>query len=347
MAFYFGPITKEATEIFNFCTKYLVRDNASDTAVNEGWRFPLIAPICHDNSTTALFNEVTFIYHNTKAEKIDSVEIIGSFIPVFRSMPLQEIQFEGEGTGIYYLTVVLPVGKGYHYRFLVNGEQQLDTINPQRYTQPTGKEWSFFFTDFYNYSNEFEEWEINLLYRLVEQILPFRTEEAQNFIDRFYDNQPRHEKEQTPIYRLDKSVGEVNYITNILAREERHHLNDYKICLLLIDEVLRKRNPVVNSWEVSVEMINDLYNEMAADNVPGWDYNRYGSPQYFLKVLRRHCIVGAFCHPRHGGNIGCAGWNYLKEKYSIKDATGQVTGTCFNWQLAIEPPFGVNTNYKG
>ena len=31
MASYFGPITKEATEIFNFCTKYLVRDDASGT----------------------------------------------------------------------------------------------------------------------------------------------------------------------------------------------------------------------------------------------------------------------------------------------------------------------------
>lgn len=347
MASYVGPITKAATEIFNYSTKYLVRDEASGCAVNEGWRFPLIATILHDSEPVGHFNEVSFVYRATPEQPVDSVQVAGSFIPLYTTLPLQEISWEGEGTGMYYLTVSLPVGKGYYYRFLVNGQPVLDPVNPQRHTQPNGSEWSFFFTDFYNYSNEFEEWELNLLYRLVEQILPFRTEEAQNFINRFYDNQPRVQKDQMPIYRLDQSVGEVNYISNILAREERHHLVDYKICLQLMDTLLRQRNPVVNSWEVPAEMINDLYNEMAAGHVPGWDYSRYQNPHYFLTILRRHCIVGSFCHPRHGGNIGCAGWNYLKEKYCIKDDTGQVSGTYFNWPLALEKPFGSNPDYKG
>jgi hypothetical protein len=144
-------------------------------------------------------------------------------------------------------------------------------------------------------------------------------------------------------------VGEVNYITNLLAREERHHLIDYKLCIDIIDRLLRQRNPYVNSWAVSSELINDLYNEMASgNNVPGWDYGKYGNPQYFLKLLRRHCITGAFSHPRYGGNIGGAGWNYLKEKYCVKDpVTGQVCGSYFNWDLALEAPLGKNKDYRG
>jgi hypothetical protein len=352
MPSFFGPIEKEADEIFNYCTKYLIRERSNSTEDNkptEGWRFPLVMTLLHGDFLAGRFNEVTFIYHNRNNENIESVSIIGNFLPLYQSLPLQQVVYDGEKTNIYYLTLILPVGKGFHYRFLINGKVQLDPINPQRVTLPNGKDWSFFFTDYFNYSADFEEWEINLLYRLVEQIVPFRTEEAQNFINRFYQNLSRQEKDSIPIYKLDQSVGEVNYITNILAREERHHLIDYKICIRVIDQLLRKRNPYVDSWLVSEEMINDLYNEMANENnrIQDWDYGQYNNPTYFLKLLRRHCITGAFCHPRHGGNIGGAGWNYLKEKYCVKDATGKVIESYFNWDLAMEMPLGKNPDYRG
>lgn len=352
MAYYFGPITKDATDVFNYCTKYLVRDRSNDETMGEGWRFPLVATVLQgDNAQTSLFNEVTFIYHNKDKINIDRIELVGSFLPLYKSMPLTPVKYDNEDTDFFYLTLIIPIGKGFYYRFRINGTDVLDPINPQKITLNNGKEWSFFFTDYFNNSTEFEGWEFNLLSRLVEQIVPFRTEEAQNFINRFYDNLDHAQKEQMPIYRLDQSVGEVNYIANILAREERHHLIDYKICIDIIDKLLRKRNPVVNSWQVSAEEINRLYNDMAnADNtpVPDWDYSRYGDPQYFLKLLRRHCIVGAFSHPRYGGNVGCAGWNYLKEKYCIKDPdTGLITGSYFNWDLAIERPLGKNVDYRG
>ncbi len=350
MALYFGPVTKEAQEILNYCTKYLIRDVSREPdgkSPTEGWRFPLVASVLHDGNHSCQFNEVTFIYYNQDGKIINSVEIVGSFFPMYKSLKLQQVQYDDEDTPLYYLTIILPVGKGYHYKFLVNGEDLLDPINPQRITLTNGKEWSFFYTDYYNYTANFEEWELNLLGRLVEQIVLFRTEDAQNFINRYYQGLTRGEKEAMPIHRLDQSVGEINYITNILAKEERHHLIDYKVCLNVIDQLLRKWNPFVNSWEVSFEMINDLYNQMATNNVLGWDYSQYNDPQYFLKLLRRHCITGAFCHPKYGGNIGGAGWNYLKEKYCIKDKAGIIVDSYFNWDLAIEPPLGKNLLYKG
>lgn len=348
MTSYVGPITKDPQDIFNYCTKYLIRDRSNLSAdYTEGWRFPLVMTCLDEGKTCHKQNEVTFIYKKEKDEKIHSIEINGSFLPMYKTLPLQPLKFMDEDSGLYYLTVLLPVANGFHYRYIVNGLSKLDPINPQKVKFKNNREWSFFFTDFYNYSNNFEEWEMNILYRLVEQIVPFHTEEAQNFINRFYQSLPRGEKEAMPIYKLDESVGEINYITNILAREERHHLQDYKICISIIDNVLRNRYTTVNSWQVPSEAINQLYDEMASGNVPGWDYNRYSNPQYFLKLLRRHCITGAFCHPRHGGNVGGAGWNYLKEKYSIKDENGQVTGSYFNWDKAIEKPIGTNPEYYG
>lgn len=341
-------ITKEPQEVFNYCTKYLIRERSAEAKeYSEGWRFPLVMTCLNNDQVCHLNNEVTFIYKKAKGETINSIEITGSFLPLYQTLPLQPLMFMDAASGLYYLTVQLPVGTGYYYRFLVNGNYVLDPINPQRTVHATGKEWSFFFTDFYNYSTDFEEWEMNLLYRLIEQIVPFRTLDAQNFINRFYQNQARHIQDIIPLHRLDESVGEVNYITNILAREERHYLQDYKICIQLIDEVLRSRYPAINSWNVPSAGIEQLYNEMADGNVAGWDYNKYNNPRHFLKTLRRHSITGAFCHPRHGGNVGGAGWNYLKERYTARDKNGQPIESYFNWDKAIERPIGSNEDYLG
>ena len=350
MALFQGPVQKDPQEIFNYCTKYLIRDRSNDEDspnFTEGWRFPLVMTVLNQDKLVGKLNEVTFVYKKNPGENISEVFIKGSFLPFYQSLSLEPVLFDGSASDLFSLTILLPVGKGFYYRYIVDGVERPDRINPQKKILENGKEWSFFFTDYYNYSNDFEEWEMNLMHRLVNQIVPLRSEEAQNFINRFYEGLPRGEKDALPIYRLDESVGEVNYITNILAKAERHHLIDYKICLKLIDTVLRMRNPFVNSWMVSEQMINDLYNEMAANNVAGWDTQQYQEPAHFLRLIRRHAIVGAFCHPRYGGNIGGAGWNYLKDKYAIKDETGRITRTYFNWPLAIEKPHGENVDYWG
>jgi hypothetical protein len=366
-------VEKEPTDIFNYCTKYLIRErsneNADQDTITEGWRFPLVMAVLHEeqpiegqdipigteqvkaNNYTGKYNEVVFIFYDKHQEVNDKIEIIGSFLPMYDSRELIPLEYKGDFSGIYYLALKLPIGNGFYYRYRIKGKDILDPINPQRTTLQNGRQWSFFFTDYYNYSHLFEEWEINLLYRLVEQITPFRTKESQNFINRFYEGLSQRDKQLMKIYKLDESVGEVNYITNILAREERHHLNDYKTCLKLIDKLLGKRNPYIESWKVSRELIDELYNDFVKNEkgtlIPDWDYTQYQNPTYFLKTLRRHCIVGAFSHPRYGGNIGGAGWDFVKDRFNIKDTSGKVIGSYFNWDLAIERPLGQNPYYRG
>jgi len=345
-------------DILNQCTRHLARgkvcfrdsagvpqDNLS--TVCENWRFPLIQPVTDSNGHTGILNEVTFVYFTGPDRPAGKVEVVGCFGPMYQPIDLQPVLYNNVPTGYFALSLLLPVGKGYYYRFRVDGKDMPDPINPQRKMLENNQEWSFFFTDYYNYSVEFEEWEMNLLSRLVTYILPFRTKDAQNFINRFYLTLTDQQRQSMPIYKLDESVGEVNYITNILAREERHHLIDYKICIGMIDRILRSRNPYVDSWEVSDTLIQQLYSEMATGKVNGWDYTKYKDPVFFLGLLRRHSIMGAFSHPRYGGNIGGVGWAYLKEQYSMTNDLGQITGTYFNWGASIEQPLGNNADYRG
>ena len=225
-----------------------------------------------------------------------------------------------------------------------------DPVNPQLDLQDNGQSWSRFFTDSFSSPVEMEPWELAILYRLAAEVLPFQTADATNFLDRFYNYLDRASKESlyNNVFRMDASVGEVNYVDNILAREERHHLVDYKICLRILDRVLRQRNPYTEPAKMSREIYFDLYNEMATDKVAGWDYGQYSSPKSFLYLLRRHVVSGAFCHPKYGGNAGAAGWAYLSERYSTKpDTPGQAPQTLFDWRLGMEPPLGVNADYLG
>jgi hypothetical protein len=86
----------------------------------------------------------------------------------------------------------------------------------------------------------------------------------------------------------------------------------------------------------------DLYQEMEQDQVDGWDTSEYASPRFFLLMLRRHAMTGAFVHPRRGGNSGAAGWMYLEDRF--RDDMGQ---TLFDWRRAMEAPLGHNTDYRG
>src|SRR5215213_11609387 len=38
---------------------------------------------------------------------------------------------------------------------------------------------------------------------------------------------------------------------------------------------------------LSKEMYVELYEQMATGNVPGWSYDEYGNPRFFLQLLRR------------------------------------------------------------
>ena len=349
-------IEKDTQELLNYCTKYLARgnrytdaspssDNANLTRVCESWRFPIIESYGAPGAAAAVdnaVNEVTFLYKADDPGLVKQVAVGGTFAPLYQPLPLKPLTFLEEPTGYFALTVVLPVGQSYRYLFLVDGQRQLDPINPQQVTLANGKTWSRFFTDFYVQPTCFEDWELQLLYRLTAHILPFRTQAGENFLMRFYNYLNQTQKQTMRVYDMDVTVGAVNYIDNILAREENHHLIDYRLCLEQIDRVLRQRNSFVESWEVSEQLIIELYEDMADGNVSGWDYTAYTNPRYFLELLRRHTIIGAFSHPKYGGNVDGVGWAYLEERYH--DGKGV---TLFDWAAALEKPLGRNAEYVG
>jgi hypothetical protein len=335
--------------LFDLCTKYLARDDdsprhsyfgaipAGHGRFSEGWRFPVIEPHCDgDDATRASRNDVTFIYMAPPdAGDGFSVSIRGTFDALYVRTPLKRV----EDSRYFALTVVLPAGCCYRYRFILGDTEILDPINPQITVEDNGTEWSSFFTFATFEPITFERWERIILDRLTRHILPFNTQEAREFLEREVGTpRPNHPY----LHRFDISVGVVNFLDKLLAREERHQLPAYKTCLAIINRILRQRNPYLEPRDMPRDMFKLLYDEMASGNVPGWDYNLYSGPSFFLQMLRRHAWTGAFCHPKYGGNAGATGWRYLAERY--KDADGN---TLFDWARSIEPPLGRSTEYRG
>jgi hypothetical protein len=348
--------------ILNYCTKYLSRFNldrrhtygpdgvdAPRDRIAEAWRFPLIDT--YSGAELTGHNQVTFIYAGADTRSPATVSVIGTFATLHTPLPMRQARFEGEPTRFWSLSYAIPVGQVHRYRFIVDGAYPInDPVNPQEEQLDNGAVWSRFFTDSFSSPLVLEKWELALLYRLTAGILPFQTQDSENFLDRFYNYLDRTSKEQlyNNVYRMDESAGEINYLDNILSREERHHLVDYKICLRQIDRILRQRNPYTEPTRISGEYYSELYDEMATDKVQGWDYALYGSPRYFLYLLRRHVVTGAFCHPKYGGNAGAIGWAYLSERFTLPSpAPGKPGQTLFDWRRSQEHPLGVNADYLG
>lgn len=348
----------DATYILNHCAKYLARDNSdgrhnfgqfaagnSRANICESYHFPIIDSFYDGQDQTASygFNRITFVYFNKMALP-QAVFVLGSFAQLHERIPMQPVLFGDEETGYYSVTCVIPKGEVHTYKYLVDGNIQLDAINPQQAKLDNGEFWSRFFTQLCTTPLVFERYEWQLLERLADHILPFHTKDGGIFLRNFYNflDQQAKQTQFLHAYRLDQSVGIVNFIDKLLAREESHNLDDYKICLKQIDRVLRQRNPFMESALMSKEVFIQLYNEMASGNVMDWNYNLYSNPKFFLQLLRRHVFTGAFSHPKYGGNVGGIGWAYLAER--LADGNGD---TLFNWRLAIEQPLGVNAEYRG
>jgi hypothetical protein len=336
-------VYKEDQYVLNHCTKYLSRDQGE---ISDAWRFPILDSYSDGVNFLDCYqhNEVTFVYDGRPGGAPREVAVLGTFASLYSPIPLKPVEFLGQETGLWSATVIVSKGQIHTYKFLVDGQIVLDPINPQQTTLENGATWSRFFTHNCTQPINFERWEYSILFRLTEHILPFRTKEGQEFLKRHYFDLDRKTKETqfTHAYRLDNSVGVINYIDNILAREENHRLLDYKLCLHQIDRVLRRRNPYVEPEVMTREMYVELYEQMATNAVEGWDYKKYSAPRFFLQLLRRHTLTGAFSHPKYGGNSAAMGWAYLSEKYT--DDTGQ---TLFDWRQAIEAPIGLSREYRG
>jgi hypothetical protein len=351
-------VDRDDQYILNHCTKHLARANQDERhnygqfaagdlrgRIAEAHHFPVVDTHFdgHDQVRSYGFNDVSFVYFApTTAPQL--VEVVGTFANHYERVPLRPVLFQGESAGYWAVTVVLPKGEAYTYKYLVDGELQTDPINPQQVRLDNGEEWSQFFTQLCTEALQLEVYEQCLLDRLVAHILPFQTDDGERFLNYFYDFLDRQTKTTQFIhaYRLDQAVGVVNFIDKLLAREENHHLLDYKLCLGEIDRVLRLRNPFLDPGKMAKEEFIQLYEEMARDDVPGWDKSVYGSPRFFLQLLRRHTFTGAFSHPRHGGNVGGVGWAYLAEKFRTSPQE-----TLFDWRRALEIPLGTNPDYRG
>jgi hypothetical protein len=358
-------VEKDSTYVLNYCARSLARDNsdgrhnygqfASDdprARIAEAWRFPIVDSyfdgVSLDESNR--FNIVTFVYPNREGVPGDAISVIGTFADLCTPIPLRQV----DDSIFWAATMVVPKGQYHRYRFLLGSRGVLDPVNPQQMTLPDGTQWSRFFTDFCTDTLCFERWEASLLERLTNHILPFRTTEGQRFLNIYYNNVDRESKvtQYAKAYRLDQPVGVVNFIDKLLARQESHRLIDYKICLEQIDRVLRLRDPYEDPQRMPAQLYADLYDQMSSGSfLTGWDYSRYGNPRFFLQLLRRHTHMGAFSHPKHGGNAAGAGWAYLANNL-VDPATGrlpdQVTIPAhFDWSRGLEPPLGRNAEYRG
>src|SRR5205807_4145267 len=102
-------------------------------------------------------------------------------------------------------------------------------------------------------------------------------------MDLYYFTADRQARESIfhQAFRLEQPIGAVNFIDKLVAGAERHRLIDYKLCLTQIDAILRRRFPTLTPAEVSKAAYQALYQEMASDNVDGWDKNQYASPRFF------------------------------------------------------------------
>ncbi|UNO43190.1 gluconate 2-dehydrogenase subunit 3 family protein [Streptomyces sp. MST-110588] len=351
-------IEKDDQYVLNHCTKYLARDSADPrhdfgqyppgdarAAICEAWRFPVVD--AHWDGVSAAssypYNDVTFV-HDGRRRTPSSVSVLGTFGPLHSPVPLRPLVFAGEPTGFYAATVRVPKGQVHTYKFAVDGTFGLDPVNPQRTVLDNGETWSRFFTDGCAVPLTFSRAERDLLGRLVRHLLPFRLEENRRFLRGVYESLDRASREEEfPLaYQLDDEVGTVNYIDKLVARQEQHNADDYHICLKIIGEILRYRFGSLDPASAPPEMYADLYAQMETEKVDGWDYSRYGSPRFFLLLLRRHAMTGAFVHPKYGGNSGAAGWMYLESRF--RDAGDR---TLFDWRRALESPLGHNTDYRG
>lgn len=353
-------LPKDDQYVLNHCARYLAREPGSEarhdygqfggddvrSRVCESWRFPVVDSYSDGVNFEEgyAFNRVTFVYHAAGGPAPANVSVVGTFGKLYEPLPLERVRAGDVDLPYFALTLVVPKGEVHTYKFIVDGRPTLDPVNPQRVTLSNGKEWSRFFTHLCTLPVVLERWEISILNRLTAHILPFETPDAENFLERFYESSDKQSKETQYVhaYRLDQPVGVVNFIDKLLAKEENHHLVDYRVCLDIVERLLRSRNPYVEPAVMSKEMYRDLYQQMADGNVPGWDYGRYGSPRYFLQLLRRHTFTGAFSHPKYGGNVGAVGWAYLESRY--RDAGG---GTLFDWRRSIESPLGGDATYHG
>lgn len=338
--------------VANHAARYLARDSADTrhsffghlensprARFSDGWRFPIVDGFREANEPSASldWNRVTFVFRaEDPGQPPLSVAVVGSFSPGFKPVAMQRV----EQTRYWAVTLLLPTCRVFRYQFLVDGQFVTDGVNTKLVLDDALREWSFFWTHYCQQLVTFETWEATLLRRLTNHILPFNSRAARDFLQKL--DASKLGGSAGRLYRLDLAVGVVNFIDKLVAGPELHQRFAYKTCLAQINKVLRRRNPYFEPRDMDEQFYIDLYDALAKNNVPEWDTSVYNDPSYFLKLLRRHTVMGAFSHPKYGGNVGAAAWDYLAERF-----TNPQGESAFKWGQAIEQPWGTSTEYAG
>jgi len=345
--------TLSADHYYDLAAKYLARTSADarhsffghldgqpSARFADGWRFPIVEPYreADDQLGTLRWNAVSFFWRDEEGQApAQEVAVLGDFGPMHEVVGLKRV----EQSRYRAATLRLPIGRVCRYLFRVDAAYRTDPINPRTETASDGSEWSLFFTNFCTQPVTFEVWERALLLRLVVHILPFNTREAEVFLQRV--DRSKLGGSRFNLYRFDQEVGVVNFIDKLLAGPEFHQRSAYKTCLKQMDRILRMRNPFEEPKAMAEELYVQLYNDLASGDPPvGWDTGVYGNPSHFLKMLRRHVFMGAFSHPKYGGNPGGIAWDYLAERFRTNDGA-----TAFDWRRAVESPLGTSNEYLG
>lgn len=335
-----GVLPPDHAHTLDLCAKHLARlnsdtrhsyngylDNDPRGRFSEGWRFPVV-----ETDTEQSSNQVTFVWRREMDEaRPASVALLGTFAALYSRILLVEIP-----DSIYWhVRLRIPPKTCHRYLFEVDGRLERDRVNPQTESDETGNIWSRFFTEYTVKPLVLQAHERLLLDRFVRHILPFRTRAAEEFLSAPGNPLPGG------IYELDQAIGVLNFVDKLLAREESHNARDYHICLREIERILRQRRPFDEPHQVPDGVFEQLYEDMKG--VPqGWRTHLYGNPSHFLKMVRRHVFLGAFAHPKYGGNAMGMGWRFLEERF--RDSNGN---SVFDWRKAIEEPLGTNKEYRG
>lgn len=336
----FAPLPPDDEHVIDLCAKHLARTDGSSrhshkgylgtdrrARFSEGWRFPLV-----ESSDLTGANHVTFVWRREMdAPSPGSVTLTGTFAPLYQRITLRQVP----DSLYWYVRLRLPTRECHRYLFNVDNVWERDPVNPQEEDDPAGNTWSRFFTEGATKPLVLQEHERALLARFVRHILPFRTGAADEFLRAPGNPLPKH------VHLLDQSVGVVNFIDKVLAREEAHNRIDYQICLREIERLLRLRDPFAEPRLTSKSVFAQLYEEMKGV-VPGWNTSVYGNPSHFLRMVRRHAFLGAFAHPKYGGNAMAIGWRFLAERFRDPSGAG-----VFAWEKAIEAPLGSSADYLG
>ena len=185
--------------ILNHCARFLTRRNTDArhnfgqfdsvdprARICEAWRFPIIDSYAGaDDEDSYAFNRVTFVYRADTGEPPRQLSVIGTFANLYELIPLAPVRFLDAPTGYFALSTRIPKGQAYRYKFIVDGKAVLDPINPQQVREADGHAWSRFFTHLCTEPLTFETWELSILERLADHIMPFRTKDGQDFLQLF------------------------------------------------------------------------------------------------------------------------------------------------------------------